>query len=135
MTIPPKAKVDPDVKAGEEAARVAAEKGASLRAELAALPLGQLKKRAQADAVDEEAVDDVDDADDPKSAIIELLVDAAAKAEELAWAAAAEEAARVSAAEAEAARGKTAEEAAARANGEPHINLKFTGLTQNLGQL
>ena len=42
----------------------------------------ELKKRARAGGLDEDAVDDVDDAVDPKAAIIELLVAAAAPAPE-----------------------------------------------------
>ena len=77
----PEPEADPvEVTAAEQAARIAAGKEAHLRANLAELPLGQLKKRARAEGLDEDAVDDVDDADDPKAAIIELLVAAAASA-------------------------------------------------------
>jgi hypothetical protein len=47
---------------------------ASLRAELTALNLSGLKKRARAEGLDEDTVDDVDDKSNPKVAIIELLV-------------------------------------------------------------
>ena len=55
-----------------------------MRAELAELKLKELKKRARAEGLDEDAVDDVDDAADPKAAIIELLVAAAASAAQMA---------------------------------------------------
>ena len=55
-------------------ARAKAETEASLRAELAQLKLSALKKRARAEGLDEDSVDDIDDAADPKAAIIDLLV-------------------------------------------------------------
>jgi predicted DNA binding CopG/RHH family protein len=57
-----------------EADRAKAETEASLRAELAQLKLSALKKRARAEGLDEDSVDDIDDAADPKAAIIDLLV-------------------------------------------------------------
>ena len=57
-----------------EAARAKAETEASLKAELAQLKLSELKKRARAEGLDEDTVDDIDDATDPKAAIIDLLV-------------------------------------------------------------
>ena len=56
---------------------------ASLRAELAELKLSQLKRRARAEGLDEEAVDGVDDTADPKAAITELLIAAASIVEKL----------------------------------------------------
>ena len=55
-----------------------------MRAELAERTLKELKKRARAEGLDEDAVDDVDDADDPKAAIVELLVAAAVSAAQVA---------------------------------------------------
>jgi hypothetical protein len=46
-----------------------------LRAELAPMKMSHLKKRALVVGVDEEVLDDVDDADDPKEAILTLLLD------------------------------------------------------------
>lgn len=63
--------------AKDKAARVRAEKDASLRMELASLRLSQLKKRAHSEGVDEDTVDGLDDEDDPKAAAIELLVSSA----------------------------------------------------------
>jgi hypothetical protein len=57
-----------------KAARAKAETEASLRAELAPLKLSELKKRARAGGVGEDPEDDIDDATDPKAAIIDLLV-------------------------------------------------------------
>jgi hypothetical protein len=121
--------VDAEVEKAEAAARIIAEKQGRFRAELAELPLGQLKKRARAEGFDEHAVDDVDDAAEPKAAIIDMFMAeaeekwlleaklAAAKAE-AARVAAEEEVARIRAAEVEAARVGAAEEAAARARAE-----------------
>jgi hypothetical protein len=113
-----------------EAARVKTGKEAELRTELAELPLGQLKKRARAEGIDEDTVEDVDDAADPKAAIIGLLMTAAEEAEAAARAAAEEEAFRAKAAEAEAARAMAAETAAALVTSE-----KDAKLAHKLGQL
>jgi hypothetical protein len=64
--------------AEDEVARVRAEKEVALRAELAPLMLSGFKKLARSNGMKEEEVDDVDDADDPKAAIIELLMAATA---------------------------------------------------------
>ena len=47
---------------------------AELRAELAAMKVKALKKRAKEAGVDEEKIEDADDADDVKSTVIELIV-------------------------------------------------------------
>ena len=103
----------------EQAACVQLEKEAAFRAELSALKLSELKKRARAtDGISDDDVEGVDDADDPKAAVIELLV----KVAEVIWAqeakaaliVAEEEAARVSAEEEQAASVKK-KEAALRA--------------------
>jgi hypothetical protein len=54
----------------------------TLRAELTQLKLSQLKARARAQGLDEGTVDDVDDQPDPKMAIIEMLLVAAASGAE-----------------------------------------------------
>ena len=48
--------------------------GAALRAELAEMKMGVLKKRAREAGVTPEQLDDADDADDPKEAVMELIV-------------------------------------------------------------
>ena len=48
--------------------------GAALRAELAEMKMGALKKRAREAGVTPEQLDDADDADDPKEAVMELIV-------------------------------------------------------------
>ena len=99
----------------EQAACVQLEKEAAFRAELSALKLSELKKRARAtDGISDDDVEGVDDADDPKAAVIELLV----KVAEVIWAqeakaAAATAAAALIAAEEEAARVSSEEEQAA----------------------
>ena len=53
----------------------------ALRAELAALKTGALNKRAREAGVDADAMDDAADADDPKEALIALIVAAVGPAE------------------------------------------------------
>lgn len=63
--------------AADKAAIVRKKKEAELRAELGGLKLSELKKRARSEAVGAAAIDELDDADDPNAAAIELLVAAA----------------------------------------------------------
>ena len=65
--------------AAEAAAVAAASVEQSLRCELEALKLSELKKRAHAAGVAAADVDQIDDADDPKSAAIALIIAAAAQ--------------------------------------------------------
>eukprot|EP01051_Picozoa_sp_SAG22_P002547 SAG22_NODE_115_length_19315_cov_10.458368_8_plen_775_part_00 len=51
-----------------------AEKSLQLREELSQLKMSALRKRARGTDVDEEAVDAVDDSDDPRAALVELIV-------------------------------------------------------------
>ena len=61
-----------------DAARNRVGKEEALRAELTGLKLSELKKKARAeDSISEDDVDGVDDEDDPKAAVVELLVKAA----------------------------------------------------------
>ena len=54
------------------------------RAELAGMKLGEVRKRARAAGVDAEAIDAaIDEADDPKAAMAELIVSTSASLEEL----------------------------------------------------
>jgi hypothetical protein len=48
----------------------------TLLAELRSLKVSQLKKRARAAGVDAEAIEDTDDAEIPKEALIALIVEA-----------------------------------------------------------
>jgi hypothetical protein len=143
--------------AKEAAARATAEKEVGLRAELVKLTLKELKKRARAEGLDEDAVDAVDDVDDPKGAIIDLFVTAveekwameakaAVEEAEAAWFAAVakaevarikaeEDAARMKAEEAEAARAKAAMEAATRARAEKEASLRAELVELKLSQL
>eukprot|EP01051_Picozoa_sp_SAG22_P027448 SAG22_NODE_9187_length_604_cov_1.211881_1_plen_140_part_00 len=66
--------------------RLKLEKENELRAELAQLKLGELKKMAREQGVGADMVDAVDEADDPKAAATDLLVQAAAEWDEAEWA-------------------------------------------------
>ena len=50
------------------------ERLAALRAELGGLRLSALRKRAGAFGADEEMIDDAEDSDDPKEALVSLIV-------------------------------------------------------------
>jgi hypothetical protein len=56
-------------------------KVAQLRAELAGMKLSAIKKRAKEVGVDEQKLEEADDADDRKGAVIALIVDQLAEAE------------------------------------------------------
>ena len=58
-------------------AEAEATKRGRLRADLDMLKLGELKKRAKVEGTDEDAMHALDDADDPKLAVVELLLDLA----------------------------------------------------------
>jgi hypothetical protein len=58
----------------------AADRSSALRAELTPLTIKALKRRALAAGMGSDAVEDVDDADDPREAIIEILLNAAEQA-------------------------------------------------------
>jgi lambda repressor-like predicted transcriptional regulator len=51
----------------------ASEKGAALRAELSGMKMGALRKKAREAGVAEEDLDDLEDKDDPRAALVELL--------------------------------------------------------------
>ena len=55
---------------------------AELRAELSKLKPSALRKRARADGVGEDAMEGAEDSDDPKPAIIELILDASPRKDE-----------------------------------------------------
>merc|ERR1719316_600522 len=63
-----------------EEGAAAAENANPLLAELRTLKLTQLRKRALADGLDEAAVEEAADSDEPKEALIELIVAEAARA-------------------------------------------------------
>ena len=119
-TLSPQDEAAAQVQADEEqAASASAVKEAAFRAELySVLKLSELKKRARAiDGISDNDVDRVDDADEPKAAIIQLLI----KTEEVIWAQEAK-AAATAAAKAKIA----AEEEAARISADVRMKLLQT---------
>ena len=64
------------VGSGEPAAAAETKRQAELTAELAPLKLSQLRRRALTASIDADAIEEAGDADDPKAALIDLLVKA-----------------------------------------------------------